>query len=204
MGRKRLGTSRICSVCNTDFYRSPSIVSVTPNLTCSRKCAAVYRLKGEARNCKQCGKGFYAMKRAIDKGFGLYCSNDCNGAAYRTPVTVQCHWCDTPIERPPNEVESRKELFCDQTCWTNWQRRFKPRQSRKFSPWQKRAWLETFCRRCGSTTKLELDHIIPRFAGGPPVRENAQTLCRCCNRKKLHEDLKIYPVDKQLMQHLGR
>jgi 5-methylcytosine-specific restriction endonuclease McrA len=204
MGRKRLGTSIICSVCNTEFYRSPSIVAATPHLTCSRKCAAVYRLRGEARNCKQCGKGFYAMKRDIDKGFGLYCSNDCNGAAYRKQVTVNCAWCNSAIERVLNEVESRGSLYCNQDCRTAWQRRFKPRQSRKFSPWHKRHWKEAACRRCGATENLELDHIIPRFAGGPPTKENAQTLCITCNRKKLHEDLKLYPVDKQLMQQIGR
>lgn len=203
MGRKRLGQSKICSVCNAEFYRPPSVVALTPHLTCSRKCAAFYRLKGEARNCKQCGKGFYAMKRDIDKGFGLYCSNDCNGAAYQKQVTVNCHWCKKSIQRVLNEVKARKELFCDHECSTAWKRRFFARRSRKFSPWHKKAWLETFCRRCGSTTKLQLDHIVPRFAGGMPTRDNAQTLCQPCNLRKLREDLELYPLDTQLMLQIG-
>lgn len=198
MGRKRLGETRNCTTCGKEFYRPPSYVAAWPSATCSRKCAAVNRLKGEARNCKQCGKGFYALKRDIDKGFGIYCSNDCNGAAYRRQVTVKCNWCSKPIQRVFNEAANRKTLYCDMTCKTAWNRRFYARRSRKFSPWHKKAWRETFCRRCGSTTNLQLDHIIPRFAGGMPVRENAQTLCRPCNLRKQQEDLILYPSDTQL------
>jgi hypothetical protein len=37
------------------------------------------------------------------------------------------------------------------------------------------------CVRCGSTEKLEPDHILPQSAGGPHIIENLRTLCKKCN-----------------------
>ena len=40
------------------------------------------------------------------------------------------------------------------------------------------------CKKCGSPSYLELDHIIPRARGGATSVRNLQVLCRSCNRKK--------------------
>ncbi len=40
------------------------------------------------------------------------------------------------------------------------------------------------CPQCGSTEKLEVDHIVPISRGGNGNVENLQILCRSCNRKK--------------------
>lgn len=47
--------------------------------------------------------------------------------------------------------------------------------------------LEKFKRKCcycGSTSKLEIDHIIPLSKGGRHDENNFQVLCRSCNAKK--------------------
>lgn len=41
-----------------------------------------------------------------------------------------------------------------------------------------------FCASCGSTEKLELDHIQPLSRGGKNVENIFQILCGHCNRKK--------------------
>lgn len=40
------------------------------------------------------------------------------------------------------------------------------------------------CSRCGSTTELQYDHIIPVSFGGASMPENLQILCGRCNRTK--------------------
>lgn len=51
------------------------------------------------------------------------------------------------------------------------------------------------CVRCGSTDRLEVDHILPKSCGGPHIFENLRTLCKSCNAarpvagKALDDDL---------------
>jgi HNH endonuclease len=40
------------------------------------------------------------------------------------------------------------------------------------------------CVKCGKTTDLEIDHVVPVSKGGESKLENLQTLCRPCNRRK--------------------
>jgi 5-methylcytosine-specific restriction endonuclease McrA len=40
------------------------------------------------------------------------------------------------------------------------------------------------CVRCGCGINLEVDHIIPLYAGGAESDANRQTLCKICHAKK--------------------
>ena len=40
------------------------------------------------------------------------------------------------------------------------------------------------CVKCGAGQDLSIDHRIPRALGGSDDRENLQTMCRPCNRRK--------------------
>lgn len=44
--------------------------------------------------------------------------------------------------------------------------------------------LKGCCEHCGSTLRLEVDHIIPTGLGGPDVPENWQLLCHDCHKAK--------------------
>lgn len=44
------------------------------------------------------------------------------------------------------------------------------------------------CTRCGSTSDLQLDHIVPLARGGADELWNLQTLCRRCN---LHKGVRL-------------
>ena len=45
------------------------------------------------------------------------------------------------------------------------------------------AWGST-CLKCGSTTELQWDHVIPLARGGAHCISNLQRLCRVCNERK--------------------
>ena len=40
------------------------------------------------------------------------------------------------------------------------------------------------CERCGSTTDLTKDHVVPLSRGGTNHPSNLRTLCRACNSRK--------------------
>lgn len=47
-----------------------------------------------------------------------------------------------------------------------------------------------WCRYCGSTTGLTIDHVVPLSKGGKWVWENLVTACTKCNSKKGSKSLK--------------
>jgi len=51
---------------------------------------------------------------------------------------------------------------------------------------------ETSCRKCGSTETLQVDHIVPLFAGGDNAKTNLQVLCHHCHKIKTQEDFTAY------------
>jgi hypothetical protein len=55
------------------------------------------------------------------------------------------------------------------------------RYRKEWTPLQRKEWTGEKCCWCGSTERINLDHIIPVFDGGLPERTNAQTLCHPCN-----------------------
>ena len=92
---------------------------------------------------------------------------------------IICDYCEKVIER---------RVFCSGKCRMAMGRkegRIKPKQ-----PIPKTIRIEIFakdggkCKKCGTTEKLSVDHIIPESKGGTLDILNLQTLCMPCNRKK--------------------
>lgn len=51
--------------------------------------------------------------------------------------------------------------------------------------WKKKlSILGHMCQHCGTTERIEMDHIIPLSKGGTNHIDNLQPLCRSCNSKK--------------------
>lgn len=58
------------------------------------------------------------------------------------------------------------------------------------------------CQYCGSTRDLTLDHVIPRWVGGPHTWDNLVACCRRCNLKKgdktpQQANMKLKKIPKQ-------
>ena len=184
----------ICPVCSKTYSRSPSEMRKC-GLTCSRKCRAVLQKRSKVKICKTCGKGFEARKSQINKGYGKYCSKRCFTKTLKTRERFRCVICDSEFERTPYQVSKGYTKFCSRKCVDISKRKFGTSgggRENLFAPWQRREWLGDKCIECGSTERLELDHIIPRYSGGLAIRENAQTLCLPCNRKKYHDGRDYY------------
>ena len=54
----------------------------------------------------------------------------------------------------------------------------------------------TTCCYCGREAKLSLDHLIPRFKGGPDAEDNITYACRSCNSSKRARDMVVWLVSK--------
>lgn len=199
MAKKGVETS--CPVCGSVFYRYQSQIELGRNVTCSRTCAARhFRDKGKNVNCKRCGKEFYQKPSLAKKGYANYCSKPCQAADRSKKIECVCVQCNKPFLKAHWNVNvlGSGGRFCSRVCIDQFKRKLRKRgEQEMFTNWQKREWKGASCVKCESTENLELDHIFPRFAGGKATRENAQTLCRYCNRLKFWTD--DYPLYERLL-----
>lgn len=175
--KRRTGQSFVCEICSTPFYRSASYIAERAPRFCSEPCRVEGlksglvdktlprpgALRGETITCQICGTARYRKKSMIERNIDKTGGKPACVSAYSRSL-----W---GLEPRPAEVVAL------------------PRPKRKvrrtnFSAAQRMAWLDTKCARCGVTSNLSLDHIVPVCAGGESVRENAQTLCQPCNNWK--------------------
>jgi 5-methylcytosine-specific restriction endonuclease McrA len=78
----------------------------------------------------------------------------------------------------------------------------------KISKREIKAILKSECRKCGSLTNIQIDHIIPLSRGGRHSVGNLQPLCRSCNASKgsklwiefILENKKIYTPQNKLSE----
>jgi len=59
-----------------------------------------------------------------------------------------------------------------------------------------RAWLGGCCLCCGTTRRIEADHVIPLAKGGPDTLANLQPLCRSCNASKATQTIDYRDPDR--------
>ena len=63
------------------------------------------------------------------------------------------------------------------------------------------AWCAADGRRCGSTWKLELDHVVPAALGGPSTADNLR-LC-CASHNRLHAEQIFGPAHMDIFRRGG-
>ncbi|MGB1373829.1 MAG: HNH endonuclease [Aequoribacter sp.] len=184
----RKGQILRCPVCDTEFYRYPSQIKKGWSITCSRQCRAKHLQEtGETRNCIACEKPFYARQSQIKQGYATTCSKSCFASLYKNGTDLSCKQCGKAFYRNRTQIAQGESSYCSWECKKQGSRLNRKRgRLEMFTNWQKREWKDDQCAQCDSKEFLELDHIVPRFAGGKAERANAQTLCKTCNREKFH------------------
>lgn len=142
--------------------------------------------------CRACGSSFKRWPSELKYGKGKHCSRACADADRKgssNPFFGRSH------------SEASKDLISKSRTGKhggpsnhNWCGGVTLQTGREFfTPAVRRKWLAEACARCGTAQRLELDHILPVFAGGKSVRSNIQTLCAPCNKRKFqHEDRQKY------------
>jgi hypothetical protein len=171
-----------CSHCGKPFYRKASYAKRFNKMFCCRDCytAALgqgmkrargdhLKKNGQDLNCVICGKLFYRSAFWIERGVNKTCGSfECKSAYFSgsaNPYWNRITSAKTRAKLDANRVVRHRNIFTRQ---------------------QRKRWRSTECAWCGATEKLTLDHIIPVFEGGKPVKTNAQTLCASCNKWKFH------------------
>jgi 5-methylcytosine-specific restriction endonuclease McrA len=186
-----------CVVCGTVRVMLPSHKRQLTGKYCSATCAGMGTRKPTSKTevrCDQCGILF--IKRTDHLKARNFCSRPCSDISRRRTGTA---WGLFP------DVEKRREYF---RAWTEQHREFVNAKSaawarshrayRNYLQQMRRGqgslcyddWCSVIardggrCVHCGSTLRLEVDHILAVAKGGTTVKENLQTLCRLCNASK--------------------
>lgn len=151
---------------------------------------------GDNLKCSICHIEFYRSPSIQKLWPNATCSRTCAAVLRLRGSHKDCMHCKKTFYARLSQTKQGFAKFCSKRCEKDFQIASLGGVDRRSRTWKvltRKKWIDDKCARCGSTESLELDHIIPRFAGGPHTKENSQTLCRPCNRRKhLEEDLPIY------------
>lgn len=166
-----------CAGCGATAWKWPCKVRKAKRLYCGAACQRAHRT-GDAnpnwrggdqqRTCRQCGKVFSAIFAEAARGKGLFCTVECRVAYgrihpdFRTARKMMRH-------RRECRLRATRETLGTHTD----------------QEWQ--ALLARYggrCAHCGTTERIERDHIIPLSKGGDDTIDNLQPLCGTCNRRK--------------------
>lgn len=185
----------ICQVCSAEKYLQPSVAKRIAGKYCSRACMSIGQTRQVEVACETCGTNF--MRRRDKLNRGIYCGKPCSDAARRITGGP---WC-----KEGADVESRRAYFrayiaknrekinAGSAAWAKANRDYRnliQQVRRAGGEITREEWAEVLtknggqCVHCGTTERLERDHIVPMSKGGLTVPENLQPLCRSCNAAK--------------------
>ena len=180
----------VCSVCGVVKELLPSQLRQRTGLFCSQKCRGKATSKRTARTCSQCGKGF--VRRRDQPGY--FCSPECSYKSRKESFSVWGKTFDADARRKYFRdyfAANREKIKAASRAWARNNRAQRNRlqnMRRAGGVISRDQWLELVsvgkCAFCGSSSNLQVDHIIPIARGGTSVPENLQVLCAQCNQSK--------------------
>lgn len=180
----------VCEYCGDTFERRGKRI---PRY-CSMKCHDDARRFLLPMPCIQCGKAFTPKHRNI-KHCSLECSHKTTKQTLSHKIACTCLMCGKVTMRSP----ALATKYCSPECYyaskfttpegyKKWRRNQDFRSAQRNSIKQRDGYK---CVLCGSTDKLQIDHILPIGLGGGNAIENGQTLCRSCHALKTTKDKRL-------------
>lgn len=170
-----------CKQCNSPFQSRRRPGTTHEPKFCSKECADNSRRKHHPIECKFCGETFTPYTSHME-----YCSKDCFNAQRHEDAKIECEVCGKVFV--PDRLAVK---YCSQACYGQTMLSKYPREGKEFSRAVRRAIRNRDnhqCVKCGSTHKLEVDHVHPSALGGTNSIDNGQLLCWSCHQEKTIED----------------
>lgn len=171
---------------------------------CSHACysvAAKGRPHADAQgkqtvHCETCGVAIDRWPSAIRRSKHIFCSKKCEGASRSVAGKAERYaaymkrYLRLYAQRNREKHNARgREWARKNRDKRNANQRVRRSQGGGLGTWG-RLRLDVFelhgerCLRCGSTERIEIDHVVPVALGGVNKIENLQPLCRTCNASK--------------------
>lgn len=180
-----------CEVCGKVEERSPSHAK---HRFCSIECKGIASRTVQPRICPTCGIEFVPPS---NHGGQLYCSNPCSFKSRQSRIVRTCPVCEKPFVRRGK----RQPRYCSKECMAiGYSSPFGNRRPHNFTNAQRKAIKARDnhrCVKCGSTDRINVDHIIPVGLGGQRDIQNGQTLCHACHVEKTNIDTPLIRKVKQ-------
>ncbi len=180
-----------CQVCGNAFESRTPYTSNKPPKYCSWDCQHLSMRKQSPRKCLICDTEFYSRYPNAK-----YCSHACFIEAHKQRSLIICPICGIEFSRDKKAI-----IYCSQECYGKSLLSQFPRVGKEFSKAVRKAIKERdnyTCVLCGSTHKIQVDHILAIGLGGDNSIENGRVLCSDCHKHKTTEDrAKIRAINKR-------
>lgn len=162
-----------CKVCQNKYYveRSKKIKTRGPTkIVSEKKCSDCTETKSVEE--------FYLNKNTAD-GFDRRCK-ECSKKRYHNMIDNGYEW-PRHSEKTPEGKEKCRERAQRRRCIVKYNT-----HDQMPKGWRQKLleFYENKCLICGTSEKLEADHVIPLSDGGSHSAENLQVLCQFHNRSK--------------------
>jgi 5-methylcytosine-specific restriction endonuclease McrA len=136
-------------------------------------------------SCEICGKHFFYKENKARRR--RFCSVKCQAFAKHLESTGENHW---NYKHGKGSAASGIKHF-----------------TYEYRQWHKQLLTaEKSCRKCGSTNRLETDHIIPIFIDSSKAFDidNGQVLCYDCHRLKTLDDIQDIAEHRRKLKKYGK
>lgn len=185
--KKKKSFKKNCLICNKKFIVYPYMIKRNKGKYCSRRCVNKSLIKSFVHLvCAGCGKNFKRLRYRLNKKGVNYCSHKC-------------------FMKNSNLIE--KSMGKNHWNWKGGLGKSWRKRTPEYLIWREKIFSKygRICHYCGSTNRLEVDHLWP-YSLWPNLAlnpNNGQILCHECHKKTFTYSLRNYKFLKLAREALG-